>query len=803
MVNPLDAIKKLRGRSWDELRTRGGQALSVYTEKIGLKEGAPTDDEFWKLIEPGYFEEEEISLKNLLLLFRERAADKFFLPFASPKASAGAFRRLFPESAAGALINRADNAVAGKFDLLGYQNLNFGTKPDWHLEPLSGKRSPLKHWKEFEELDAAETGDKKIVWELNRHQHFFALGASYWLTGDEIYAKTFFAHIYQWAEDNPPSIGVNWMSSLEVAFRSISWIWGLYFFKDSPHLTAKDLQNVLKYLYVHGKHLEKYLSTYYSPNTHLTGEALGLYYLGTQMPFERSRYWRQLGKEILLDQMNRQILSDGVYFEQSNWYQKYTVDFYTHFYLLHQLNEPKEFSGQREKAGAKLQSMLDYMMQITRPDGATPIVGDDDGGRMLPLDNSADNDFRDCLAIGAVLFERGDLKFAAENFAESSFWLLGTDGAKAFEDLRTKRPVFASKEFRSGGYYVMRDGWEDTDNYMLIDCGPHGALNCGHSHADSLAFELALGGRAMMVDPGTYTYHESEETRDWFRSTPAHNTLTVDNQSSSEPNGKFKWSHIAQAEVKAWVSQERFDFFEGSHNGYLDLPNSPVGHTRGVLFLKNDYFIMRDAAETTGEHTFQQNFHFANGVNPEIEGLANNTWCVTERTKNQPGMRMFVFGDNGQWQNKESWVSPCYGKKVNAPYLRFLSEGRGTQEFFTFMLPTDEFDELPLIEEVSLEQGRAFVIRFRGYKDVFVYGEGRGKMIESDFFNSDFRFSWARISEGERLPDEFVLIDGNHLSIDGRDVVKYPKNLGFTAARRLGNKMNVRTSDSVYSIELS
>src|SRR2546430_5092825 len=36
----------------------------------------------------------------------------------------------------------------------------------------------------------------------------------------------------------------------------------------------------VKFLFLQGRHIETYLSTYYSPNTHLTGEALGLLYLG-------------------------------------------------------------------------------------------------------------------------------------------------------------------------------------------------------------------------------------------------------------------------------------------------------------------------------------------------------------------------------------------------------------------------------------------------------------------------------------------------------------------------------------------
>ena len=130
-----------------------------------------------------------------------------------------------------------------------------------------------------------------------------------------------------------------------IAFRSISWIWAFHFFRDSDHFTPELFHKALKFLYLHGRHIEKYLSTYYSPNTHLTGEALGLYYLGTQLPFiERSGQWRKLGEDILFAELDRQILPDGVYFEQSTWYQKYTVDFYTQFLILKTLN-----GGEMEK----------------------------------------------------------------------------------------------------------------------------------------------------------------------------------------------------------------------------------------------------------------------------------------------------------------------------------------------------------------------------------------------------------------------------------------------------------------------
>jgi len=196
------------------------------------------------------------------------------------------------------------------------------------------------HWSRLDYLDAELAGDKKIVWELNRHQYFTTLGQAYWLTGDERYAQTFVVHLESWMDQNPPKLGINWASSLEIAFRSISWLWGFYFFRDSPTLNSRTFLRALKFLYLNARHLETYLSTYFSPNTHLTGEALGLFYLGLLLPeFKESARWRETGKRILVEQLPIHVRPDGVYFEQSSYYHRYTTDFYLHVRLLLSANQ--------------------------------------------------------------------------------------------------------------------------------------------------------------------------------------------------------------------------------------------------------------------------------------------------------------------------------------------------------------------------------------------------------------------------------------------------------------------------------
>ncbi len=799
MANPLDTLKKFKGKSWTELRTRGEQMVAARAEQFGLSGKLPTDEEFFDLLDNSFFDGETPNAADLFIKFYEDAEYNFFPAFRQKELTTETFRKLFGTESAGLIVEKADKIVAGKFDLLGFESLDFGAEVDWHFEPVSNKRSPLKHWKQFDELDAEETGDKKIVWELNRQQYFFDLGAAFWLTGNERYAAAFVSHLESWMEANQPGIGVNWVSSLEVSFRAISWIWAFNFFKEAANFTPEIFQKTLKFVYLHGRHLEKYLSTYYSPNTHLTGEALGLYYLGTQFSFFKAAgNWRETGRRILFAELDRQILPDGVYFEQSTWYQRYTTDFYTHFYILQTLNDAAGDKDLRSKLAAKLQSLVDFLMSATRPDGTTPLIGDDDGGRILPhSSNVKSDDFRAVLSTNAILFERGDYKFVARKFAEETLWLLGAAGAEKYENLTTQKPAKSSTAFENGGYFVMRDGWTETGNFLLIDCGEIGALSGGHGHADALSINLSVGGQTVLTDSGTYSYHESAEVRDYFRGSEAHNTLTIDDESQSAAGGKFSWKTKAHAKPKNWFSPPRFDFFEGSHDGYERL-NAPATHTRSVLFLKNDYWIMRDFVETSGGHDYRLNFHFDSSANPTVEMAENGTAFVDET---ESGLRLFTFGDNGEWRQKTNSISNLYGRKFDAPHLQFASSGAGAQEFFTFLLPRQNDENAPEVVEVEVSGGRAFVVNFHGYQDLFVVADGE-QIVRTEIFNTNFRFLWARLSAGENVPEEFVMIGGTHFSLGKREIVNQMHELDYATAQRTGGKLNVQTSENAFTVSL-
>lgn len=676
-------LHKLRNASLQELRERAAQKVAAFSERHGWSGLAklPTDREFAFLLTPT----NGPVVSDLIEYFRSRSGPAFFPSFNESEKTAVEFKTRRPESVQ-RIGEKADRIAKGKFDLLGFRDLSFGDPIDWHFEPQSGKRLPLVHWSKLDYLDAELAGDKKIIWELNRHQYFATLGQAYWLSGDERYARTFSEHLESWMEANPPKLGINWASSLEVAFRSMSWLWAFYFFKSSSSLATETFKRAWKFLYLSARHLESYLSTYFSPNTHLTGEALGLFFLGTLLPeFKESTRWQELGSSILIDQLATHVRTDGVYFEQSSYYHRYTTDFYLQFLLLSHANKLK-LPPQVEQS---LVLLLDHLMYITRPDGTTPLFGDDDGGRLTMLDDRAANDFRGTMAVGAALFDRADYKFIAGDAAETLLWLTGPEGLDRFDSIDAKPPAETSKGFCAGGYYVMRDGWTRDSNYLLFDCGPHGSLNCGHAHADALSFELVANGATTLVDPGTYTYTGSQELRDWFRSSQAHNTLSLAGESSSLQNGPFSWKTVARCSLEKWVSQERYDFVAGQHDGYKRLQH-PATVRREILFLKQHYWIVRDTLSSAGEHQASIAFHFESST----DSAAN--------------LDIQCFG-NVHPVEEEGFVSHCYGQKEGAKAVSFKGLLRDGSDIISFLLPRNAGVEWK-VTEIEATDGRVFEV---------------------------------------------------------------------------------------------
>jgi len=593
----------------------------------------------------------------------------FFSPQTVP-ALCSKLRELFPETA-DQIVRRAERICQHRFDLLGYEPLDYGSEIDWHSDRVHGKRAPRKPWFKVKYLDFAEVGDSKITWELNRHQHFVTLAKAFRLTGDAKFASELFAQWHHWHSRNPYPVGINWASSLEVAFRSLSWLWTYSLMADSPAMPSTFRQSWLRSLTISGRHIETYLSTYFSPNTHLLGEAVALFFIGTLCPeIPSSRRWQQRGWGIVQQEAVRQVRADGLHFEQSIYYHVYALDLFLHSAILASLNQievPKEFDR-------TLENMLDILAAVTRG-GIAPSLGDDDGGRLFDPSRNRMQCMTDPLATGAVLFGRGDLKLAAGGPREETLWLLGESGIDELQRIPGEQLPESSAAFRAGGLYLMAG--KNREWQLVIDAGPQGAHTAGHGHADALNVTLAASGRELLIDSGTYQYVGPGSARDQFRGTRAHNTLMVGGADQAQPRGAFGWERLPRVQAEGWIAGKTFDLFVGSHDGYSRLPN-PVIHRRFVFALKSGLFLVRDLALGFGEYPLDLFWHIGQSMREQ----------ESNRFAADGAELRFLTADGNNWsrQIEEQFHSPAYGVKQPHSVLHYSTRSQLPAEFVTMIL---------------------------------------------------------------------------------------------------------------------
>ena len=601
---------------------------------------------------------------------------QFFFASADISSICHLLEQRFPRETAD-IVQRAERICQHRFDLLGYEDLDYGRDIDWHCDRVHAKRAPRKSFHRVRFLDFAEAGDVKITWELNRHQHFVTLAKAYRLTGDEKFAVEIFRQWKHWHTENPYPVGVNWASTLEVAFRSLSWLWTYFLLADclvAPHEFHREW---LESLGISGRHIERYLSTYFSPNTHLLGEGVALFFIGTLCPELRSaQRWKRRGWEIVLQEAHRQVAADGMHFEQSIYYHVYALDLFLHARILASLNGtviPPGFDRTTEK-------MLEALCWLGRA-GVPPRFGDDDGGRLFNPQRNRTEHMLDPLATGAVLFGRGDFKEVAGGIREETVWLLVSKGVAVFDNLVSTEPPSISVGLGVSGLYLMAEA--GAQRQLVIDAGPQGAATAGHGHADALSICANSNGRALLVDPGTYEYVGNSFERDEFRGTASHNTMRVDGKDQADPKAPFAWANLSKTRSDLWITGERFDLFTGTHEGYSRLPE-PVVHRRWVFSLKSHFWLVRDLAAGTGQHYLDLFWHLAPDLVPR--GSAD---LVFDFPDQRNGFSLLTTEGNG-WNCEilhKVW-SPAYGRKEPSTVARFRTVATLPAEFVTLLLPT-------------------------------------------------------------------------------------------------------------------
>ncbi len=668
-------------------------------------------------------------------------------------------RQHLPEQAT-EIVLEADEISKHRFRLLGYENLDYGVEIDWHLDRVHDIRAPLEPWFRIPFLDFSLVGDHKVTWELNRHQHLVTLAKAWLLTHEEDYVRELIWQWRSWVKANPYPLGINWGSTLEIAFRSLSWIWVDHLLADAPAYAAFR-NELLPALAFHGKYIERYLSTYFSPNTHLLGEAAAMFFLGTLYPqMPNAARWKSEGWKIIMREAGRQVRPDGVYFEQSLHYHVYALDFFLYARQLAALNAvaiPDGYDG-------VLLQMLDVIQALAQA-GPAEGFGDDDGGRVFNPRRSRTEHMTDPLALGALAYHRDDLR---AELTEESIWMFGEPAVAELGRSASSNET-SSAAFPDGGIYVLADS-EPCAQTMMIDAGPQGVGRCGHGHADALSVRLTMNGSRWLVDSGSGVYISSDSAnRDAFRGTAAHNTLRVDGADQAVLGEPFSWTDIPTTRAENWIAGKTFSYFAGSHNGYERLADA-VTHHRSVLRVHGALWLVRDVATGRAEHDLELRWHFASDV--VLRNGSAGELLASRPETSEPVLRFITPTESG-WKTEiaRALLSPAYGRYQPGAVVNSQARIQLPAETATALLVEGSAASLrtPVRMHAAIAEVAAYDLQEGAESHAFLFARDKQPWSFGSW-SSDAELLYCRM-ENEKIT-QLIVIGGSSVAWNGQPLLR-------------------------------
>ncbi|HEY5909772.1 MAG TPA: heparinase II/III family protein [Verrucomicrobiae bacterium] len=293
-------------------------------------------------------------------------------------------------------------------------------------------------------------------------------------------------------------------------------------------------------------------------------------------------------------QMAKGVTADGPWFEGAWGYHFYTLSAVLH------LTEGAFHSGVN-LYGPELKRMFDAPLAMAMPDLTLPAFNDSH-----PVD----------LAGSAGLYETALARYHDPRYrlltarARSKTEAALLHGAPEGGSVPSFQP--ASHNFTASGNAILASGAGSKAAWLCLKYGPHGG---GHGHPDKLNFVLYGLGQVIAPDPGTANYGVPIQGG-WFRTTLAHNTLTVDEKSQKPAEGRCE-AFIATNNFSA-VMAEAGPIYDG------------VEFHRTVALIGTNLVVFLDQVRSEARHVYDLAYH-NRGLLPALPGIA------AFETPNKPG----------------------------------------------------------------------------------------------------------------------------------------------------------------------
>lgn len=442
-------------------------------------------------------------------------------------------------------------------------------------------------------------GDPEWTFAFNRLKHFNSLAEAWHLTGEKKYLLTLLEQMKRWMEtvrQSDPEAGKAWRT-IETGIRldTLSKVWLMV--RETKE--AETIRTLVEASI--DEHAESILSRSWNSYHLMSNWGVlsnhGLYV--ASIIFERPE-WERIALTRLTQELRNEVYDDGMQWEQSPMYHNEVTRDFLDVVLLSRYGTIRLEDWFMEK----VHKMALVNLKSIKPDGCEPLMGDSD-----------EIDMRDLVTKSAYAFKDPFLK--AVGYGELDYetsWVLGEEAIEEYRKLECKEPQELDYFLSSSGNGYARSSWKEDADYLRFHAGTLGA---GHGHADQSHVSFVLEGRDLLCDSGRYTYVPGRDRYD-FKDNYAHNVLVVDKRSLYPEKDSWECYSLDRAVNVRSSFKGDIVAFEGGHLGYY---RDGVFLNRRIVWLKNEKLLfVVDEAYSSGNHTYEQLFHFSEDLNLDIAG---------------------------------------------------------------------------------------------------------------------------------------------------------------------------------------
>lgn len=493
--------------------------------------------------------------------------------------------------AAERILTTARNACEGKVILSGTMGKPFfvGKPPHWHEDMVN---------------------DGEFVVELNRMQHWNDCIIAYALTGERVFPELIVSEMADWIKSCPrPAVEGDWdevrpnfrgpkpWSSLEGGLRMMNaWYNAFCFLMQEDFMTPALFPLFVGSVEDHAEMLMKVPPKLWpeANHNHYLSENVGLFYAGEMLQeLPEAKEWQAQAERELERCAKNQLTLDGGQVEGCPLYHNVCIDMFGKWALSAKrcgVEIPSDVLQQ-------IRNAIDYALYSLRPTGEGVPWGDSDPDdqivqtvglgyrvfgsrewvdavcRIIPLEKLKKMSTRYCFSLIGVSFD---------SFAKAA-------------DFRTDELQLPLSNWQHQLQQVMfRTGWDKDALSVFFAC----RVPCqnGHGHIDPAGFDFCGLGKALLVDPGRYTYRE-EEMRQTIKSAKMHNTLTIGGREPFTYISSFHFANEKDGCILDLSEGENYTAAQALHTSYF-----PMIHQRLVAILDRSILLVWDRVDhMTGE----------------------------------------------------------------------------------------------------------------------------------------------------------------------------------------------------------